>query len=88
MGWQIKRISSNKERAGESIRKALESAAHADKNGGRGYGSVASAVETALQAFGSINGYSVEIVTAGDISADGKGYLTISLVTIDQDVIV
>lgn len=88
MAWSLKRISNNKERAAQSIREALEEARRDDMTKGRGHGATASAVEAALQAFGSINGYSIEITTNGDISVDGKGYLTISLSTIDQDVLV
>ena len=89
MGWQVRKISSSKERAAEAVRAALDVAADSDKpKKGRGYGSVANAVEAAIQAFGNINGYSLEIATIGEISVDGKGSLQITMQTIDQDVIV
>ena len=87
MSWQVKRISSNQERAAESVRKALEKVANEDKKG-RGHRSAATAVEQALQAFGNINGQLIEIVVSGSISGSGEGYLTISLQTIDPDVMV
>ena len=88
MPWQVKRISNNRERAADSTRKALENACEDGKNNERGCKSAATAVESALQAFSNLNGHMIEIVASGDISAEGKGYLTISLQTIDQDVIV
>ena len=86
MGWQVRKISSNKERAAEAVRLALDIAS--ESKTGRGYGSVANAVEAAIQAFGNLNGYSLEIATVGEISIDGKGSLQITMQTIDQDVIV
>lgn len=88
MSWSVRKIATNNERAGQAVREDLEAARHSDDNGGRGYGAAATAVEQALQAFGNINGYSIDVETSGDISADGRGYLTISLHTIDPGVIV
>lgn len=86
MAWSLKRISNNKERAAQSIREALEEVRQ--NSHGRGHGATASAIEAALQAFGNVNGLAIEITTNGDISVDGKGYLTISLTTIDPEVMV
>lgn len=88
MGWQVRKISGNKERAAAAVREALDAASAIDKQKSRGHGAVANAVEAAIQAFGNVNGYSLEIATVGEISVDGKGSLQITMQTIDQDVIV
>lgn len=88
MPWKIEKISNNRDRIAQAVRDELENARQADKETGRGYGATASAVESALQAFGDINGHQVEIKTCGDIKAGGEGYLTITIRTIGQDVIV
>lgn len=88
MSWQVKRISNSKDRVSDAIRRALEEAALADKSGGHGYRAAATAVEQCIQAFVNINGHSIEVETNGDIQANGSGYLTISVRTIDRDVIV
>lgn len=88
MAWKLKRIGMNKDRVALSVREGLETSGKADDGRGRGYGATASAIESALQAFGSVNGQAIEVETAGDISVDGRGYLTISMRTIDPDVMV
>lgn len=88
MPWSIKKIATNGERAGQAVRGDLEAARLADTDGGKGYGAAATATEQALQAFGNINGFAIEVETAGDIATDGRGYLTISLRTIDPGVMV
>lgn len=88
MAWHVKRISNSKDRVSEAVRRALEDAALADKSGGQVYRTVATAVEQSIQAFVNINGHSIEVETSGDIQANGSGYLTISVRTIDRDVIV
>lgn len=88
MGWVIKKIGSNKERLALAIRESLTAQSKADKEGGRGYGSAATAIEQALQAFGNVNGYLLQVDASGCIAADGKGILTLTIHTLDQDVIV